>query len=134
MRSRRGWVCGVVAALAAAVAPAAAAAGPPSWLVVEDGITQPVFSLDDAIEETLYVETTVDSDHDGRRDRVRIRISRRARRRQGYKVPVVFEHSPYRGDFGVPRTTRSTSSHAPGVPPAPTATRSEAAARAARAR
>ena len=101
MRSRRGWVCGVVAALAAVVAPATAAAGPPSWLVVEDGVTQPVFSLDDAIEETLYVETTVDSDQDGRRDRVRIHVSRPGETEsEGIHVPVVFEHSPYRGEFG----------------------------------
>ena len=95
-------MCGlVVAALAAAVAPAAAQAAPPPWLHVEDGVTQPVFSLDDAIEETLFVETTVDSDQDGRRDRVRIHISRPGETEtKGIDVPVVFEHSPYRGEFG----------------------------------
>ena len=49
----------------------------------------------------MFVETTLDSDDDGRLDRVRIRISRpRETETLGYKVPVVFEHSPYRGDFG----------------------------------
>ena len=43
----------------------------------------------------------VDSDQDGRRDRVRIHISRPGETEtQGIDVPVVFEHSPYRGDFG----------------------------------
>ena len=96
----RRWVWGVVA-LAAAVSPAAAQAAPPDWIEVKDGVTQPVFSLDDAVTETLYVETVVDSDQDGRRDRVRIHISRPGETEtQGIDVPVVFEHSPYRGDFG----------------------------------
>ena len=49
----------------------------------------------------MFVETGLDSDADGRPDRVRIQISRPAEAdARGYKVPVVFEHSPYRGDFG----------------------------------
>src|ERR687896_677452 len=37
----------------------------------------------------------------GARDRIRIRISRPGETEsQGIKVPVVFEHSPYRGDLG----------------------------------
>ncbi|HEX2415898.1 MAG TPA: Xaa-Pro dipeptidyl-peptidase [Thermoleophilaceae bacterium] len=98
-------------ALAAAAAfgalgpvPAAAAAdepSPPPWLKVEDGQTQPQFAFEDAIEQTVFVETELDSDADGRRDRVRIQISRPLETQtRGYKVPVVFEHSPYRGDFG----------------------------------
>jgi X-Pro dipeptidyl-peptidase len=45
---------------------------PPPWLKVENGATQPQFALADAIEETLFVETAVDSDLDGKRDRVRL--------------------------------------------------------------
>lgn len=45
------------------------------------------------IEERVYVETTVDTDHDGRPDRVAIDVSRPA---GGGLVPVVFEQSPYR--------------------------------------
>jgi X-Pro dipeptidyl-peptidase len=74
---------------------------PPPWLKVENGQTQPQFDFAQAIEETVFVETVLDSDRDGRRDRVRIRISRpRETETVGYKVPVVFEHSPYRGDIG----------------------------------
>jgi X-Pro dipeptidyl-peptidase len=68
---------------------------------VENGVTQPVFPFANAIEETVFVESEVDSDGDGRLDRVRIRISRPGETEsQGIKVPVVFEHSPYRGDLG----------------------------------
>ncbi|NRQ33580.1 Xaa-Pro dipeptidyl-peptidase [Nonomuraea sp. NN258] len=45
------------------------------------------------IEERVYVETTVDTDHDGRPDRVAVDI---ARPTGSAPVPVVFEHSPYR--------------------------------------
>ena len=49
----------------------------------------------------MFVETPLDTDADGRRDRVRIRISRPGETvSQGIDVPVVFEHSPYRGDLG----------------------------------
>ena len=78
-----------------------AAPRPPSWLKVVDGVTQPQFALADAVTETLWVQTTVDSDLDGRRDRVRVQVSRpRETETKDYKVPVVFEHSPYRYNTG----------------------------------
>ena len=74
---------------------------PPSWLKVENGVTVPQFSLANAVEETLFVQTTVDSDLDGVKDRVRVRLSRPGETEtQGIKVPVVFEHSPYRYNIG----------------------------------
>jgi X-Pro dipeptidyl-peptidase len=92
----------VLTAIGAPAVPAAAdEPTPPPWLRVEGGQTQPQFDFAQAIEQTVFVETELDSDGDGRRDRVRIRISRpRETETNGYKVPVVFEHSPYRGDFG----------------------------------
>jgi X-Pro dipeptidyl-peptidase len=89
-------------AFAVTAAPAAAAQEqPPPWLKLEDGVSAPQFAFEEAIEEVVFVETPLDTDGDGARDRVRIRISRPAETdSQGYKVPVVFEHSPYRGDFG----------------------------------
>jgi X-Pro dipeptidyl-peptidase len=90
----------VVVAVSAAPA-AAQERTPPPWLNVQDGVTQPVFPFANAIEQTVFVESGVDSDGDGRKDRVRIRISRPGETAtQGIKVPVVFEHSPYRGDLG----------------------------------
>ncbi|GLZ36947.1 hypothetical protein Acsp05_05720 [Actinokineospora sp. NBRC 105648] len=44
------------------------------------------------VEERVYVETTVDTDNNGRLDRVAIDI---ARPDGATRVPVVFEHSPY---------------------------------------
>jgi X-Pro dipeptidyl-peptidase len=74
---------------------------PPSWLRVEDGMTQPQFDRAEALEETLWVRTTVDSDLDGRKDRVRVRVMRPMETEsEGIKVPVIFEHSPYRSRTG----------------------------------
>ncbi len=95
---------GMAGTLALTGAPAAARTAPagttPSpGIVVSDGMTQPVFPLADAIVERVYVETPVDTDRDGRRDRVAIDISRpRETATGGFKVPVIFEHSPYRKD------------------------------------
>ena len=100
---RRTPAAAILAALivlACAAAPATAQE-PPDWLKVEDGTTQPQFDFTRAIEETVFVETELDTDRDGAADRIRIRISRpREAQERGYKVPVVFEHNPYRGDFG----------------------------------
>lgn len=92
----------------AVITPAAATPGkrpglptPPSWLKVENGVSVPQFALADAVEETLFVQTTVDSDLDGVKDRVRVRLSRPGETETlGIKVPVIFEHSPYRYNTG----------------------------------
>ena len=79
----------------------AAAQEPPSWLKFEGGATAAQFDFAQAIEEVVYVESEVDSDRDGARDLIRVRISRPGEAAErGYKVPVIFEHSPYRGDTG----------------------------------
>ncbi|MBY5164357.1 Xaa-Pro dipeptidyl-peptidase [Salsipaludibacter albus] len=91
----------VLTPAAAAPDPAGDVPTPPDWLVVDGGLVQPQFALSEAIEETLWVQTTVDSDRDGVDDRVRIRLSRPAETETaGIKVPVVFEHSPYRSNIG----------------------------------
>lgn len=56
------------------------------------GLTAPAPAVA-AVEERVYVQTTVDSDRNGVPDRVAIDISRPS---AGSKVPVIFEHSPYR--------------------------------------
>src|SRR5690625_3752757 len=63
---------------------------------VEDGMTQPVYSSEKAIIETVYVETTVDSDGDGEYDKVRADLIRPKETEDGLKVPVIYEMSPYR--------------------------------------
>ncbi|MEN5074624.1 Xaa-Pro dipeptidyl-peptidase [Isoptericola cucumis] len=109
-RSRPLVLAGMAGALTLLHAPVAVAApgggdapadddGLPPGVVVEDGTTQPVFSLDDAITERVYVTAPVDSDHDGEHDRVAIDIARPAETAtEGLDVPVIFEHSPYRKD------------------------------------
>ncbi|WP_026410936.1 Xaa-Pro dipeptidyl-peptidase [Actinomadura oligospora] len=62
---------------------------------VRDGETQPVFSRADAISQAVDIETTVDSDRDGKRDTVRLRIMRPKETGQGLKVPTIMEPSPY---------------------------------------
>jgi X-Pro dipeptidyl-peptidase len=85
----------------AVAAPASHRPTPPPWLKVENGVTVPQFDLTNAVEETLFVQTTVDSDLDGVRDRVRVRLSRPGETEtRGIKVPVIFEHSPYRYNTG----------------------------------
>ena len=102
LRKRCVLTVALVGVFVMTAGPAAAAdPAPPPWLKVENGQTQPQFDFAQAVEEVVFVETELDSDGDGKRDRVRIQISRPAETEsQGYKVPVVFEHSPYRGDFG----------------------------------
>lgn len=87
---------GLIAASVAAVAPPAGAStttGPA--IEVRDGMTQPVFSYADAIRETVFVETPVDSDFDGRRDRVSMRLMRPKETNAGLRVPIILEASPY---------------------------------------
>jgi X-Pro dipeptidyl-peptidase len=62
---------------------------------VRDGRTEPVSDYTQAIRERLFVESGVDSDGDGRRDRVEVRVIRPAETAAGAKVPVVFQPSPY---------------------------------------
>ena len=93
-----GGLAGVLL-LAAQAVPASATPGDPPGIVVRDGITQPVFSLAEAVEERVWVRTPLDTDHDGVLDRVVVDISRpRETVSAGLKVPVIFEHSPYRKD------------------------------------
>jgi len=95
-------VSSVVAAGPAQAAPHGAdRPTPPSWLKLENGVSQPQFELANAIEQTLWIQTSVDSDLDGKRDRVRVQLSRPGETQtQGIKVPVIFEHSPYRYNGG----------------------------------
>jgi X-Pro dipeptidyl-peptidase len=83
-----------VTVLATTSTPASAAPAPPT-IVVANGVTQPVFDYTQAIRERLWVQTAVDSDNDGQRDRVEVRVIRPAETGRGLKVPVIFQPSPY---------------------------------------
>ncbi|MGH3239895.1 MAG: Xaa-Pro dipeptidyl-peptidase [Spirillospora sp.] len=88
------------AALTAAGGGATALAQTSPRIVVKDGVTQPVFSYKDAIREHVYVESTVDSDGDGKLDRVNVDIIRPKETERGLKVPVIMDESPYYDNAG----------------------------------
>jgi X-Pro dipeptidyl-peptidase len=77
--------------------PVGAPAPPPPHVVVKDGRTQPVFSYQDVIRETVYVDVPTDSDNDGRNDRVAVHITRPKATDAGLKVASIIEASPYFG-------------------------------------
>jgi X-Pro dipeptidyl-peptidase len=59
--------------------------------------TQPVHDYAQAVRERVWVQTTVDSDADGRPDRVALRIIRPRASDGALKVPVILQGSPYFG-------------------------------------
>ncbi|NUT41747.1 MAG: Xaa-Pro dipeptidyl-peptidase [Thermoactinospora sp.] len=77
--------------------PAQAALAQNTPPLISGGRTQPVHSYTDAIREHVYVESTVDSDADGRLDRVRVDI---IRPRTDARVPVIIDESPYYDNSG----------------------------------
>jgi X-Pro dipeptidyl-peptidase len=111
----------VFVAFAFAAKPAAAQVTGPVFV---DGQAQPVFSTVPAtwVRQELWVETTIDSDFDGARDRIHIDVARvQETETIGLKVPVVMEVSPYYGgdvpvvnwdvdhEIGQPPTFRPTA-------------------------
>ncbi|GAA4237085.1 Xaa-Pro dipeptidyl-peptidase [Actinomadura meridiana] len=87
-----------MAALLAAGLPAHADAARPH-IVVKDGKTQPTFSFKDAVREKVFVETNVDSDGDGKRDRVSAYVTRPKETNGRLKVASIIEASPYFAGF-----------------------------------
>ncbi|MFI5520324.1 Xaa-Pro dipeptidyl-peptidase [Streptomyces platensis] len=81
-------VAAVAALLSALTGPAAAQAAPAE--------SRPVYSYDRAIRESVWVDTRLDGDADGRTDRVAVDIVRPAEpARQGRRIPVIMDASPY---------------------------------------
>ncbi|MFB6849073.1 Xaa-Pro dipeptidyl-peptidase [Streptomyces sp. NPDC056373] len=79
------------ALLATLLTPAAAQAAP----AAPRG-SEPVYSYENAIREAVWVDTGLDGDRDGKTDRVAVDIVRpRETARQGRKVPVIMDASPY---------------------------------------
>ncbi|MFD8548845.1 Xaa-Pro dipeptidyl-peptidase [Streptomyces sp. NPDC059649] len=83
----------VAALLSALIGPAAAQAAPGESRPVE---SRPVYSYDHAIRESVWVDTRLDGDADGRTDRVAVDIVRPSEpARQGRRIPVIMDASPY---------------------------------------
>ncbi|WP_055494145.1 Xaa-Pro dipeptidyl-peptidase [Streptomyces sp. TP-A0356] len=76
------------ALLAAFLTPAAAHAVPRE--------SRPIYSYENAIRESVWVDTGLDGDGDGKTDRVAVDIVRpREPAAQGRKIPVIMDASPY---------------------------------------
>nr|WP_234345137.1 MULTISPECIES: Xaa-Pro dipeptidyl-peptidase [Streptomyces] len=86
----KALVTAVVAALLSSlVGPVSAARAAPAE-------SRPVYSYDRAIRESVWVDTRIDGDSDGRTDRVAVDIVRpREPAQQGRRIPVIMDASPY---------------------------------------
>lgn len=60
-----------------------------------NGKAQAVFDTSELVREVVYVESSVDSDQDGRRDLLKVEIIRPKDTEYGLKVPVLYTASPY---------------------------------------
>lgn len=84
-------------------------------IVVEDGVTQPVFSYEDAIREVVQVQSPVNS-HDGYEpDILTVDIIRPAESDKGLRVPTIIIPSPYY--FGPGRGRQGETKPDPGATP-----------------
>lgn len=97
---RPKWTATLVTGLIAAattILPAPASAATPSQVpYVQGDSTVPRYSYANAIRESIWVETPLDNDGDGRPDRVAVDMVRpREAAQSGVKVPVIMEASPY---------------------------------------
>ncbi|MGH2776105.1 MAG: Xaa-Pro dipeptidyl-peptidase [Actinomycetota bacterium] len=99
-RSTRAIAAFVIGLSTLAVPATAVARQQSPTIVVEDGVTQPVFGYGDAIRERVWVESNFDSDSDGVNDRIALDIMRPQATEQGLKVPVVMDASPYYSTLG----------------------------------
>jgi predicted acyl esterase len=91
---------GIAAALATAVgASSVAGAAEPTFV---NGLAQSVFSANTAdwIRGEGWVQSTYDSDHDGKLDRIHFDITRPKETATGLKVPTIVEASPYYANLG----------------------------------
>ena len=69
-------------------------------LIKKFNVSQPKFSYEDAIRETVYVNTTLDSDENGQPDQIAVDIIRPRESEEGIKVPVIIDASPYYEGIG----------------------------------
>ncbi|MFE8990352.1 Xaa-Pro dipeptidyl-peptidase [Streptomyces collinus] len=82
------------ALLATLITPAAVQAAPAAPAAPSG--SEPVYSYENAIREAVWVDTGLDGDRDGKPDRVAVDIVRpRETARQGRKIPVIMDASPY---------------------------------------
>ncbi|WP_158889264.1 Xaa-Pro dipeptidyl-peptidase [Amycolatopsis anabasis] len=96
-------LAGVSFASTVTAAQAAPADDPARQIVVRDGKTQPVYDYTKAVREQVFVETPVDSDRDGKHDKLAVYVTRPKETEGSLKVATIVEPSPYfRGTLDVP--------------------------------
>ncbi|MFF9012704.1 Xaa-Pro dipeptidyl-peptidase [Streptomyces sp. NPDC014870] len=79
--------------------------------------SQPVYSYGDAIRESIWVDTGLDGDGDGRTDRVAADIVRpRETAANGRKIPVIMDASPYYACCGRGNESQKKTYDAAGKP------------------
>lgn len=67
----------------------------PGEIVVDDGVTQPVFSYENAVREAVRVPSPVSSETGGEPDMIYVDIIRPAASDHGLEVPTIIIPSPY---------------------------------------
>ncbi|MDX6312591.1 MAG: X-Pro dipeptidyl-peptidase [Streptomyces sp.] len=86
----------LAAMLAVLALPGSARAATGAHPTVRNGLSQPDYSYADAIREAVWVDDGLDSDGDGKTDRIAADIVRpREAAQAGIKVPVIMDASPY---------------------------------------
>lgn len=69
--------------------------------------SRPVYSYDKAIRESVWVDTGLDGDSDGKTDRVAVDIVRPGEpAAEGRRIPVIMDASPYYSCCGRGNVTR----------------------------
>ncbi|MBF6054268.1 x-prolyl-dipeptidyl aminopeptidase [Streptomyces eurocidicus] len=108
----------VLAALTAALLPpVAGTASAATARGGSNGLSKPVYSYDRAVRESVWVDTGVDGDGDGRTDRVAADIIRpREAAEQGRRVPVIMDASPYYSCCGRGNESQKKTYDAQGAP------------------
>ncbi|MER5303940.1 Xaa-Pro dipeptidyl-peptidase [Streptomyces lasiicapitis] len=120
------WRTLLVAALAALLAtllsPGGAAHSAPRTQTAPEAAgrakeSRPVYSYADAIRESVWVDIRIDGDADGTPDRVAVDIVRpREPARQGRKIPVIMDASPYYSCCGRGNESQKKTYDASGKP------------------
>lgn len=94
-------------------APAAAAKGASS----PSGESKPAYSYKKAVRETVWVDDGLDSDHDGKSDRIDVDLIRpREPAAKGRKIPLIMDASPYYSTIGRGNEGQRTTYDAQGRP------------------
>ncbi len=95
-----GRLAAAVAATLMTLGLAPTALGQAPAVVVEDGVTQPVFDYANAIRERVWIQSDFDSDRDGVLDEIAVDIMRPAESDAGLDVPAIIDASPYYTTLG----------------------------------